>query len=225
MGKCCIIVPTYKEKLSGYEEKSFEQCLKVFGGKYNIKLVMPDSIKTEYYDKHSNLIEICLVDKKWMESIKAYSSMCCNLKFWEMFSDFKYALIYQTDCWVYEDKLDYFIGLDYDWYGAPWPQYGYSIGNGGLSLRKVKKMLEITEKYAYNKVINEDWWFCHMHGNEMNICDYKIAVNFSLETVSEKLLGLITDIPMGLHGKHLIKLWDENGDKFKDFKNNTHNLK
>ncbi len=225
MKKCCIIIVTHKELLGGKDELSFKRCLEVFGGKRDIKLVLPDNISTEYYGKYTNVLEILKVNNKWLSSSKEYNAMCCNKDFWNLFTDYEYVLTYQTDCWVFEDKLDYFMELGYDWYGAPWPMTNpyvnlrkNDVGNGGLSLRKVSKMIEITSNNQYDPnsyYKNEDIYFCKLHGNKMNICPWKIAVNFSLETVSNELIENINTIPMGLHGKHLINDWDDNGDKLK----------
>lgn len=217
--KCCIAFITHKSSLEGYELKSFEQCLNVFNGKRDIKLVIPDNISTAFYDKYSDKFEYYKVNHEWLNSYKAYNKTCCTKEFYELFKDYEYMLKYEADAWVFEDRLDEFIALGYDYYGAPWPQYGYTVGNSGLTLRKVEKMIEITEKYSNNQCINEDWWFCHIYGNEINICSWKMAVNFSLETISNELLNSIHNIPMGFHGKHLINLWDKDGKKFTEFRN------
>lgn len=217
--KCCITFITHKSKLEGYEEKSLKQCIKIFGGNRTIKLVLPKSISTEYYDEYLDKVEILKVKDEWLDSLNSYNYMSCDKNFWELFSEYNYVLIYQTDCWVFEDKLDHFIDMGYDWYGAPWPFWKNEVGNSGLCLRKVSKMLEITEKYTYRKgSMHDDVWFCRIHKKDMNICPWEIAVNFSLETVSNALLEAIKTIPMGFHGKDLIKLWDDEGDKFIKFK-------
>lgn len=221
MNKCCIVIPSYKEKLEGNDKLSFDRCIEIFGKNRPIKVVIPSNISTDFYDSYGSLIEIVRVDGKNMESVNSYSNMLCNKDFWNLFTDFEYILIYQTDCWVFEDKLDYFIEMGYDWYGAPWPFWNNQVGNGGLSLRKVSKMIEIVNSYSYDGKIyfkNEDTWFCKIHGDKMNICPYEIAVNFSLERVSVNLLEKIETKPMGFHGKDLIKLWDDDGTKFFELK-------
>lgn len=219
--KCCVVIITHKEKLDGDDEKSFKQALSVFNGKRDIKVVLPDNISYRYYETYKNEydFDIIKVNNKWLSSYVAYNRTCCTKEFYELFKDYEYILKYETDAWVFNDRVDEFIELGYDYYGAPWPQYGYTVGNSGLTLRKTKKMLEIVSKYSNDGHINEDWWFCHIHGNEINICNWKVAVNFSLETVSEKLLNSIDGIPMGFHGKDLIRLWDKNGEKFVKYKN------
>lgn len=219
--KCCVIFVTHKSSLTGDELKSFQQCLNVFSSKRDIKLVIPDNISTEFYDKFSDKFEYCKVNHEWLDSIESYNNMSCNKEFWKLFVDYEYALIYQTDCWVFKDELDYFIELGYDWYGAPWPFLNNKVGNSGLCLRNVNKMLEITEKYNFKKgSMHDDVWFCNVHKNDMSICPWEDAVNFSLEIISDELLEKIKKTPMGFHGNHLIGLWDDTGNKFLNFKKN-----
>ena len=221
MNNCCIVIPSYKEKLDGKDKLSFDRCLNIFGIKRHIKVIIPSNIPTDFYNTYDDSIELIKVNPQWMNSIQSYNKMCCSKEFWNLFTDYEYVLIYQTDCWIFEDKLDEFIKLGYDYYGAPWSFWNNQVGNGGFSLRKVSKMIEIVNKNSYDDKIyfkNEDTWFCRIHKDEMNICPWEIAVNFSLETVSEKLLKEIKTIPMGLHGKNLIKLWDNDGKKFHKYK-------
>jgi len=229
--KCCIAFITHKSHLNDYEKKSFEKCMSIFEGKRDIKLIIPKKISTEFYENYKKNFEIVKVKNEWLDSLDSYNQMSCDKEFWKMFSEYEYVLIYQTDCWVFEDNLDYFIEFGYDWYGAPWPFWGNNVGNSGLCLRNVNKMIEITSKYEFLKgSMHDDVWFCRTNiKNEMNICPWEIAVNFSLETVSNKLLSKIDKLPMGFHGKHLINLWDDSGDKFFEFKqkllNNDKSLK
>lgn len=215
----CIAFFTHKEKLEGQELLAFLRCLHVFSKKRKIKLIIPDSISTEFYNKYSSFYDIVKVDSSWMKDSKSYNQMLCNPNLWKYFNDYKYVLTFQCDCYVFKDDLDYYIGLGYDYYGAPWPLYNNKVGNGGLSLRKVSKMIELTEKYKFIRgSINEDGWYCLIHGDEMNICPLDIAVNFSLEIPTNELFGMIKDVPMGMHGKYLTQLWGDDGEKFREYK-------
>lgn len=221
MYNCCILITTHKKELEGNDEKSLKQAIKIFGGKRHIKLVIPDNIDESYYNQYKNVIEIIKVENRWMSSTKEYNAMFCQNWFWQLFKDYNYVLTYQTDCWVFDDNLNYFMSLGYDYYGAPWPHHRDMIGNGGFSLRKVSKMLEMTNKYEYNRdslLGNEDTWFCQTHGNELNKCDLYTACNFSMEIVTRHYMRMIIRYPMGLHGKSIMKLWDDDGKKFMDEK-------
>lgn len=215
MEKVCVAIISYKERIEGLEEASFKRCLEVFGGKRKIKLIFPKGASTEYYEKYSDLLEIEAVNKKWLSSKDSYNKMCCNKNFWKIFTDYEYVLIYQTDCWVFKDDLDKYIDMGYDWYGAPWPFWENDVGNGGFSLRKVQKMIDICEKHRLVKNnMNEDVWFCRKLKDEMNVCPWETAVNFSFEKESVELLSKIETIPMGLHGFFNSKFWDADGSLF-----------
>lgn len=222
MKTCCVVIVTYKEKLEGNDERSFLRAIEVFGVKRKIIVIILDNISSDYYQQFKNKIIIATTEAKHLASVKAYSTLLCNNNFYKPFEKFDYMLIYQTDCWAFEDRLDYFMDLDYDWYGAPWPQHHDSIGNGGFSLRKISKMLEITEKYEYKAdslLGNEDTWFCQTHKYDLNVCDLDTACNFSMEVIRKNYLEKIETIPMGLHGKEMRKFfWDEDGTKFLEYK-------
>lgn len=222
--RCAIVIPTYKEILDGLQKESFERAVNVFKGERNIIVIAPDNIDTSFYERYD--VNIIKVRQEWLKSVKSYSNMMCSNEFYQLFVGYDYMLLYQTDCWVFEDRLDYFMNLDYDWYGAPWPHHKDGIGNGGFSLRKVSKMLEITDKYQYNGdslLGNEDTWFCQTHKDDLNLCDLKTACNFSMEIITEKYLRNIDTYPMGLHGKAMPRFWDDKGVRFLEFKNRVLN--
>lgn len=219
---CCIVIITHKEKLEGNDLWSFEKVIRVFSQRRDIKLIIPENITTSFYERYSDFIDIQKVSTEWLDSLRSYNEMCCTTEFYDMFSDYEYILICQTDVFIFKDELDYFMELGYDWYGAPWPHLKDKVGNGGLSLRKVSKMREIVEKNKFNhKSIggSEDTWFCINHENELNICPLDVACNFSLENIKDEYLGYVNDLPMGLHSKYTYHLWDEDGKKFMELKN------
>lgn len=227
MNNVCIIIATHKEILEKDEERSFVRALDVFKNR-DIKLVLPDDISKVYYEQYKDKnynFEYVTVKKEWMKDSKSYNKMCCLKEFWESFQSYDYALIYQTDCWVYEDRLDEFMELGYDWYGAPWPHLGDKVGNGGFSLRKVSKMIEITDVDSNENAEAEDTWFCLGHKDKLKVCDLETACNFSMEAMSPKYFSMTKTIPMGLHGKFVKRLWDENGESFVKIKEKYKNFK
>jgi len=103
----------------------------------------------------------------------------------------KKALIFQTDSLLLRSGIDEF--LEYDYIGAPWrkPKEGQLVGNGGLSLRSVTKMVEICYKYAPTEQIWEDIFFIkHLKGH--GVADYETAKRFSMEDV-------YSNNPLGVH--------------------------
>lgn len=205
---CCVVIINHTETLSNDEKRSINKAFEVFGGKRDIFIVLPENIKTNEYEVYADKSKILKVNSEWLSTYKAYNKTLCSSDFYKLFIDYNYILIYQTDCWVFEDRLDYFMGLGYDWYGAAWPHEGDAVGNGGFSLRKISKMLELTNKYSNDNGINEDLWFCKVHKNELNICDLETTCNFSIEVPTNKYLSLLKSLPMGLHGKIMKNYWD-----------------
>ena len=220
MEKCCIVFVTHKEKLENYAERAFKQILNVFCETREVFIVIPETKSSDYYNTFLDEKHILRMDDKFFKSVKTYNTMLSNSNFYEQFSIFEYILICQDDCWVYEDRLDEFMELGYDYYGAPWPHLGNSVGNGGLSLRRVSKMLEITKssgKYNNDSGFPEDLWFCIRHKNEMKICPTDVACNFSIENITTDLLNMVKEYPMGVHDKKNLRLWGEQ-EKFVEFK-------
>ena len=95
-------------------------------------------------------------------------------------------LVFQTDCIILtENKDNINMFLEYDYVGAPWhfPTIRHTwlkVGNGGLSLRKKSKMLEILTSKVHDGIEPEDTFFSLNLGNiQCNIPDYTKAKFFS----------------------------------------------
>ena len=103
----------------------------------------------------------------------------------------KKALIFQTDSLLLRNGIDEF--LEYDYVGASWrkPKENQWVGNGGLSLRTVSKMIEICENNPVTEQIWEDIYFMkHMKG--VGVADIETAMRFSMEDV-------FSPNPLGVH--------------------------
>jgi hypothetical protein len=88
--------------------------------------------------------------------ISDYNKLLKSLEFYDNIPTETF-LIFQTDtaiCSKNKEKINDF--LDYDYVGAPWRDN--KIGNGGLSLRKKSKMIEIIKNKAFSDE-NEDVYF------------------------------------------------------------------
>lgn len=93
---------------------------------------------------------------------QAYSRVLVSAHFWAMLRT-QYVLIFQLDsvlCAMSPWKVHDF--LEYDYIGAPWIDRfnGMDVGNGGLSLRKVKTMIHIIKTFPLEgRYENEDIYF------------------------------------------------------------------
>ncbi len=127
-----------------------------------------------------------------------------------LYSDFFYEhiktehfLIFQIDTLLSETAShNIYNFLDYDYVGAPWTNKNEydAVGNGGLSLRKKSKMLEMIHNGGFIKENGEphyeDRFFSNTCGNTtkifLNKPSIEVAKQFSVETV-------FYDNPVGLH--------------------------
>jgi hypothetical protein len=156
--------------------------LQIFHGNQNKKLVE---------DIQTNLNNVILtnmnIDNLTHEEHSRYME---SVDFWKQVKGTK-ALIFQTDSLLLRSGVDEF--LKYDYVGAPWrkPKENQWVGNGGLSLRTVSKMIEICENNHVTEQILEDIYFMkHMKG--VGVADIETAMRFSMEDV-------FSPNPLGVH--------------------------
>jgi hypothetical protein len=111
-------------------------------------------------------------------------------------------LIFQTDTMICPSEKDLIYDfIKYDYVGAPWRNglgtIGGNVGNGGLSLRRKTKMLEILNKVPYKVKLTkpnlaEDLYYCGIyHKIPMYKPTWEQAKLFSMETeYSSRTFGL-----------------------------------
>lgn len=149
-----IVIPIYKQEMSSSEQISFERALKVFP-ENDIIIVSPKSLNLDNYLALSPKLKINTFDDHFFKNIAGYNDLMLSVGFYGRFLNYKYLLIYQLDAYVFENQLDYWENANYDYVGSPWlipppiasnkkPKVNIQhwfvnrVGNGGLSLRKVK---------------------------------------------------------------------------------------
>lgn len=150
----CIIIPIYKQIPNLIERTSLESLSKNLAdfSEYEVYIVCPENIgiaEWKRYIDHDVIIRT--FDPNYFLSTISYSKLLLSYDFWNTFSMHKFALIYQTDGYCIGGNLKQFIDMDYDYIGGPiispnarWFNVP-AIGNGGVSLRKVETMLEVTD--------------------------------------------------------------------------------
>ena len=103
--------------------------------------------------------DIIRVTDQWMGAVQRYNAMMLSTDFYRLFDDYEYILICHLNSWVFQDELESWINLGYDYVGPPLfllkeparnslkslvaPQGG----NGGLCFRKI----DSTVKFLSNK--------------------------------------------------------------------------
>lgn len=138
-----------------------------------------------------------------------------------------HCLIVQSDGFILNPARWDAQFLDYDYIGAPWPEYvevvggerlwldRNSVGNGGFSLRS-RKLLEVTSRLRFDELefphSSEDLLICHYLYEEMlsagiRFAPPELAALFSIE--SPGIYGQSPASVFGFHGRHWLDAWRE----------------
>lgn len=157
----------------------------IFHGRKNKDYI--HTILSEKLQKyHSRIYKLIELDTDNL-TISQYSKICKSPAFYKCIPTETF-IIFQTDSIILNPELIYKF-LEYDYVGSPW-QNG-KVGNGGLSLRRKSKMIEICEKVDENFTENEDNYFCYQNVVSLNRPSFQEAQRFSVETVfHEKSFGV-----------------------------------
>ncbi len=164
--KVVICIPIYKNTLSPLEKASLKQLNKILGN-YPRVFFAPETLDFDF-GIYGEGIQIERFPDYYFSSVISYSALLLSKAFYQRFIDYEYMLVYQTDAFVFEDRLQEFCNLDYDYIGAPvekanpfWYFIGGRVGNGGLSLRKISSALRMLEKWptiAANTPLEGVFW-------------------------------------------------------------------
>lgn len=242
--RIAICIPIYKEIPDVYELISIDRLVKVTQYKYDIYFVRPNTEfnMQAYYDAmpgwEHHVFELPF-DVSYFANITTYSELCKSYEFYSAFAEYDYLLIYQTDCYIVRDEIDDWASKGYDYIGAPivgtgsgWKHVPY-VGNGGFSLRKVSKFLELTNpegefltefaneiKEANDANENgyvefEDLYFAELVPflySDFTKPNYNLAGQFAWDRNVDALYNVyLGKLPMGLHAFH--KAWKFYRDK------------
>lgn len=216
-----VVVPIYND-LSEKEKISFFQLLSVFK-ENNICIICPDSLKLDFseFNFGSNVLFEKFHSSNFA-STSSYNKLMLSISFYRRFITYQYILICQLDVFVFENRLDYFIKLNYDYIGAPWLD-GWKnwenfnnvicrVGNGGFSLRKVSafiKLLENRQDELLQLPQNEDYIFSINNSENFSVAPFQVALKFAWETQIDQCFKRNKDIPFACHAwwKYNIKFW------------------
>ncbi len=173
---------------------------------------------------------------EYFDGIKGYNRLMLSKEFYHNFLDYKYILVCQLDAYVFRDELEYWCSKGYDYIGAPytfvdmdnypikvltkyrsllknvkkyfpWSYTFKQVGNGGLSLRNVKKTLFLLNFKKLRpklwEILMEDNFFQYW-GNILfpvfKLPDVTEAARFSIELDPEKTFESIgKKLPFGCH--------------------------
>lgn len=173
----------------------------IFHGNDNINYINNIINQSEFNDRQIKLKHIKVNNL----SLNEYNLFMYN-EYTYMYIDTEMFLVFQTDTLLsdlYSKNINNY--MNYDYVGAPWvnnynTNINYKCGNGGLSLRRKSKMLEILSHGGFlinkNKIlcINEDLFFSNVICNNnviLNKPSFEDAQLFSVESsFCDKSIGI-----------------------------------
>lgn len=166
----------------------------IFHGKRNKKYI--ENLIDQKLPKEKSRIQLINLHIDNL-SIMDYNNLLFTKSFYnyiptEMF------LIFQTDTLISEKyKNNIYDFMKYDYVGAPWDTTNIDIaklqvGNGGLSLRRKSKMLEILNNCVPMGEPEDVFFALKCPNVKLNKPDYKTAMHFSVESI-------YCDSSFGLH--------------------------
>ena len=173
-----IVIPLYKETLSAQEKQALANNVNILSA-YPITFLKPEGTDVSVVTSGYPQAEVLEVSAEWLgrkRGIAGYNEMMMSKEFYDMFSDYEYILICQTDVWIFRDELMRWCERGYDIVAAPWPtrprykrfpikqlislnskihpgrisryERCGKVGNGGLSLRRTAALLAACQTYA-----------------------------------------------------------------------------
>lgn len=175
-----VIVEPREHKALGYviqnaiENLDDNWNIMIFHGIKNKQFVL-DIINNQLYKfKHRITLQNLYIENL---TIEEYNKLMTSIDFYEKIPT-ETMLIFQTDSIICEECKDY-IGdfLQYDYVGAPNKEW---VGNGGFSLRKKSKMVDVLKKHNREPGENEDVFFTKKE-HKLYMPDLETANRFSNE--------------------------------------------
>lgn len=225
-----VVVPVYKAAPVEDELRYFQHNMAVLKT-YQVILVAPEGLDLSAYKTHRE-IRSEYFSPNFFKGLEGYNRLMLSKEFYKRFSSFEYMLICQLDAFIFKDSLKEWCRKDYDYVGAPWvnkPLFLFlyvlvktglknslrllltrnimkAVGNGGLSLRKIKTFIESDNKNVPRNTwkANEDiyWSFFARRSNGGFITKPKAseAALFSIEIAPAALMKKQNyELPMGIH--------------------------
>ena len=154
-----VIVPMFRAALRPYERQSIESLRTHLLGNYDVTIVTQQSALSEIRESPlCNGIRTELFSARFA-TYQGFNRLMLSHEFFLRFMDYSHMLIFQTDCLALHGDVSHWIDADIDYVGAPWvekdPASGglkiLGVGNGGLSLRKIRSAIEVLRCFASTK--------------------------------------------------------------------------
>lgn len=136
--RAAVVVPVYRPDLDADERISLRH-LDHHLSSYDRYLIAPHGLDLDLEGfRVERFAASCFASRK------AYSALCLSKQLYRRFLTYEYILLYQLDCLVFADELEAWCEEGLDYVGAVHEIEGVRIvGNGGFSLRRVERFLEV----------------------------------------------------------------------------------
>jgi hypothetical protein len=228
-----LVTPIYKEKFDDLEKFSIDYSLNKLEWLPHV-FIAPDNLDLSYYQSRYKRSFYRFFPNEFFASHSAYNQLCYEIGFYNSFRAYSHILVLQPDAIVVEpNNLDQWLYSPYDYVGAPEnTQYIYAINdispfdklqgalktvhlqglNGGLSLRKPARMIEMLQEYpeltkvfrTYAGGVGEDIFFSLMSRvsrKEFYMPSDLMASRFAITGNFRQWLDFSEHrIPFGFHG-------------------------
>jgi hypothetical protein len=225
MSRIAVLVPIYKTRFEPLEQFSVDYSLAVIAYR-ECCFLAPTGLDCAYYNERYPGIRIEFFPAGFFESIDSYNRLLLSPDFYGRFIQYEFILILQPDAILIRDELDFWTAQPFDYIGAPWPdgveltvwrdrfrddfrrRVRASVGNGGLSLRRVRKCLALLGEFPETHAVfleagtNEDSYFSLLGllSTDFVVPNEIIASRFSMELKPEFYFAVNGGrYPMGVH--------------------------
>ncbi len=150
-----IVVPIFKDSFNNYEKFSFYHNAKVLENR-EIYLLGPQRLERHIHALSKTIKNgrCAIVNDKFFDgTLRGNTALMRSETLYQTFHRYKYILICHFDAIIFEDQLDYWTSLNFDFIGAPLfyksdgtLDYLRIGGNGGFCLRNVNAHLNVIER-------------------------------------------------------------------------------
>lgn len=145
-GEVAVVVPLVTPRPSTDEALSLRLLRHHLGGSDRFLLV-PQGLKLDF--RHDDF-RVLRVPDACMAGIAAYNRLMLSGWFYRIFAGYRFILIHQLDCLLFDGGLERWCGARWSYLGAPWYARGsaarpVAVGNGGLSLRRTDHAIAVLE--------------------------------------------------------------------------------
>ena len=234
LDRTAVVIPLYRPELPRDELYALLRSLPLLAGR-PVYFIAPQGLDLRWYQERWPEVGLRRFDDAYFASVRGYNLLMLSPAFYRAFDRHEFMLVLQTDAILLSDELDHWAGQPYDYVGAPWPQpievnveldrfvgghpqlVRAKVGNGGFSLRRIRKCLALLEEFPQALDLfrrsgsSEDIFFAVMGTLSLDFVlpGEMTAALFATELQPERYHAILGRLPMGVHAwrKHNPAFW------------------